>query len=93
MVDEFSLTFGIIRKYCSKIDRISVCMEDTMCYENFEKIEDVPHCYDDLFLIGFGIIDSEISQSPTILKQHMEIMLSKVPRSVWEERLHELHGF
>ena len=40
-----SITFGEIRKSCFRIDRISVCVMETLAYQNFISIQDVPHTY------------------------------------------------
>ena len=76
------ITFGEIRKFCSVIDRISVCMLETLTYENFESITDVPHTYDNRYLYGFGVIKSEFDvEGSSFLWRCMEIMLSENPRS------------
>ena len=53
------IIFGEIRKFCSMLDRISVCVVETTQYENYESILDVPHTYDGWYLHGFGLADSE----------------------------------
>lgn len=76
------IRFGMIRKYCSRIDRVSVCMQETLRYENYLSIKDVPADYDNLYLYGFGIIDSEFADGHGIqLKKCIEIMLSEEPRN------------
>lgn len=77
------IRFGIIRKYCSRIDKVSICMRETLRYENYLFVEDVPADYDDLYLYGFGIIDSEVTAEHGVrFEKHIEIMLSKEPRDV-----------
>lgn len=71
------ILFGEIRKYCSRIDRVSICMQETLSYENYERIQDVPKEYDNKYLYGFGVIESEFDDT---FKQCMEIMLSEKPR-------------
>ena len=79
MKDEGS-RFGTIRKYCSRIDRVSICMQDTLKYKNYSSIRDVPADYDDLYLFGFGVIESEFPDERGVcIKNCMEIMLSKEP--------------
>ena len=80
------ILFGEIRKYCSRIDRVSICMQETLQYENFESILEVPHTYDDKYLYGFGVIESEFDDAPEkfILKQCMEIMLTEKPRDFFK---------
>ena len=36
------LKFKDIRHYCSRIDRVSICMRETFAYENFKNISAVP---------------------------------------------------
>lgn len=75
------IRFGEIRKYCSRIDRVSICMKETLCYKNYEYIRQVPDTYDELYLYGFGIIRSEFPDKNRIrLRGCVEFMLSKTPR-------------
>lgn len=79
------IRFGTIREYCSCIDRVSICMHETLQYENYPFIRDVPASYDELYLYGFGIIESEFPDEDRIrLKRCIEIMLSKEPRDIRE---------
>lgn len=75
-----ALTFGDIRPYMSRIDRISICMEKTLRYQNYEFIQEVPHEFDSLYLYGFGVIYSENKDDCLRLSHHMEFMLSEKPR-------------
>lgn len=70
--------FGTIRKFCSRIDRVSICRKETLDYENYKSIKDVPESYDQYFLYGFGMIESEFDDT---LKKCIEIMISKEPRN------------
>lgn len=80
------IQFGTIRKYCSSLDRVSICMRETLSYENFRSIRDVPASYDGFYLFGFGIIDSEFPGERGIrLKKCIEFMLSKEPRNITSE--------
>lgn len=72
-----AIKFGSIRKFCSVIDRVSICSKETLCYENYESIRLVPHIYDDKYLYGFGVIESEFDGT---FKKCMEIMVSDTPR-------------
>lgn len=72
-----AIKFGSIRKFCSTIDRVSICRKETLCYENYETIKEVPHSYDDKYLYGFGVIESEFEAD---IRKCMEIMVSDVPR-------------
>lgn len=78
------IRFGEIRKYCSRIDRVSICVKETLCYENFEYIHQVPDTYDELYLYGFGIILSEFPGEnglrPLEWLGCLEFMLSITPR-------------
>ena len=47
------------RKYISKIDRVSICNNDTLAYRNYQFIEDVPDDYDEMYFYGVGMIKSE----------------------------------
>lgn len=71
------IKFGSIRKYCSIIDRVSICRKETLCYENYESINLVPDKYNDKFLYGIGIIESEFDDT---IKQCIEIMISDTPK-------------
>lgn len=71
------IKFGSIRKFVSVIDRVSICNQETLCYENFESIKHVPSTYDDKYLYGFGVIESEFGNN---FKLCMEIMVSDNPR-------------
>ena len=54
-----AIKFKEIRKYISKINRISICMEETLIYNNYRFIREVPESYDECYLYGIGMIDSE----------------------------------
>lgn len=76
----------------SRIDRLSICMQENLSYSNYICIKDVPHSYDDLYLYGFGMIISEFYRDGELfytvdgdiedltLVPCLEIMLSKEPR-------------
>lgn len=76
-MEQKGILFGEIRKYCSVIDRVSICMKETLLYENYDCILDVPHSYDNQYLYGFGVVESEFDNT---LKKCMEIMLAEQPR-------------
>lgn len=79
------IPFGAIRKYCSHIDRVSICILETLSYENFQSIQDVPASYDSFYLYGFGIVGSEFPCEHRMRpKVCLEIMLSKEPRDFRE---------
>lgn len=54
-----SIKFKEIRPYISKIDRVSICMQETLSYNNYSCINQVPHSYDECYLYGIGMIESE----------------------------------
>ncbi len=76
------IRFGDIREYCSRLDRVSICELESLRYENYERIGQVPERYNGLYLYGFGVIDSEFREEGVLcLKTCIEFMLSKRPRS------------
>lgn len=58
---ESRIRFGELRTVISRIDRLSICMKDTLQYENFDSILQVPEKYDDCLVYGIGMISSEFS--------------------------------
>lgn len=83
------ITFGVIRKYCSRIDRVSICRKETLEYINFRFIDQVPHSFDALFLYGIGSIESEFYGKDGLAAPSagglnslpcLEFMLSETPR-------------
>ena len=56
---EMNLKFKKLKKYISVIDRVSICMRETLRYENYRFLRDVPEKYDELYVYGIGMIDSE----------------------------------
>ena len=71
------IKFKDIKKYCSKIDRVSICIYETSEYKNYDKISLVPNLYDEKYLYGFGIIESEFGDD---LCQCIEFCLSDCPK-------------
>ncbi len=88
------MKFKEFRNYISKIDRVSICNKDTLRYENYQFISEVPDTYDELYLYGIGRIQSEFprkavmevpmndgdDEDETIFAECIEIMLSDEPR-------------
>lgn len=88
------MKFKEFRNYISKIDRVSICNKDTLRYENYQFIAEVPDMYDELYLYGIGRIQSEFprkavmevpmndgnDEDETIFAECIEIMLSDEPR-------------
>ena len=83
-----AIRFESIRKFCAITDRVSICDKETHCYENYETIEQVPGTYDDKYLYGFGIIESEFDDT---IKQCMEIMVSDTPREEQSSFCYEVY--
>lgn len=91
------ITFGVIRQYCSRINRVSICMKETLEYQNFRFIEQVPHSFDQFYLYGIGPIYSEFYGGEGIADSSagelnflpcLELMLSETPRGE-EQSEHE----
>lgn len=77
------LTFGDIRVYISRVDNISICMKETLTYQNYRWIEKVPHDFDSYYLYGIGMIESEIDKEDGdgyTFEWCLEFMLSEKPR-------------
>lgn len=53
------LKFKQLKNYISVVDRISICNKETLNYENYRNIRQVPDLYDELYVCGIGIILSE----------------------------------
>ena len=88
------VTFGVIRRYCSRINRVSICRKETLEYQNFRFIDQVPHSFDPLYLYGVGAIESEFfgeggltdpSAGELNFLPCMEFMLSETPREEEKE--------
>lgn len=72
------IKFGTIRGFISRIDRISVCKLEGLTYENFDRIALVPETYNDMYLYGIGMIESEFDDD---YARCIEIMVSNEPRT------------
>lgn len=101
---ETDITFRELRNYLSLIDRLSICMLETLSYNKYICLEDVPHSYDDYYVYGIGMIESEFykidkykyvyaasgdSKDITFINC-IEVMLSEEPKSVWLKRDREM---
>ncbi len=87
------IRFEVLRKYLSHIDRLSICIKETMEYENFIYLREVLDSYNDLYVYGIGMIESEFyidgehgytatgDSNNLILVSCIEIVLSKELRS------------
>ena len=86
------MKFYEFKKYLSFIDRLSICDKETLKYKNYININEVDNSYDDFYVYGVGIIDSEFylmedgryssdsSKGDLRLVSCIEIMLDKKPR-------------
>lgn len=74
-----TLKFKDVRGYCSRVDRVSICMLETLAYENYRFISEVPDTYNDKYLYGFGVIESEFGEDNDWLTC-LEFMLSETPK-------------
>lgn len=92
---EKDITFRELRCYLSQIDRLSICMLETLKYENFLCLDDVPDTYNQYYVYGIGMIESEFYKTDSkyeyavsgkredlVLANCIEVMLSKEPKSV-----------
>lgn len=84
-----AITFQEIRKYISRIARVSICFEDGH-YHNYTLISDIPEGrYGNLFVYGVGMIDVEFpldvyaepsgQQADCALGGGLEIVLHAAP--------------
>lgn len=53
------MKFKELRRVLSRTDRLSVCDKNTLSYENFDTISNVPASYDEMLVCGIGLINSE----------------------------------
>lgn len=54
-----AIKFGELKKYLSRVVRLSICFEDGH-YDNFTMVSDIPDGkYDDLYVYGIGMVDVE----------------------------------
>lgn len=54
-----SIKFKDLKPFISRVDRLSICMYETMRYENFINIRNLPQKYDEYYVFGIGMIYSE----------------------------------
>ena len=73
------LQFGELRKYISKIDPISICMQESKEYTTYRSIVDVSEEFNLLYVFGLGIGDFDTDNLHTWV-QGFEITLSRKPR-------------
>lgn len=81
------ITFGELRRILSVVDRVSICMEETLSYENYFCIRDVPHKFDEWYVCGIGGIRSEFPQDGNLhFMPCLEILVSKKTRTDTEKK-------
>lgn len=100
-----AIKFKELRKYISRVVRLSICFEDGH-YDNYHLISDIPEGkYDDLYLYGIGMIDVEFlmdvyappTESDTFswkdifLGHALEIVLHTEDRGIERNNENELH--
>lgn len=101
---EKDITFGELRGYLSRIDRLSICMKETLSYENFVNLQDIPESYDSYYVYGIGMIDSEFyklgkgkyvasgERKDLVLLKCIEVMLAMEPKNALAKREDEEEG-
>ena len=52
-------TLGEMRPFLSRVARYSICMQETLDYENYRFLTDVPEEYDPLYIYGIGMTETE----------------------------------
>ena len=90
------MKFKDLKPYISVLDRLSICSRETLMYQNYHCMEEVPDTYDELYVYGIGMIDSEFliegDLRPLEIKDReiskkrflgkcIEIMVSEKPRN------------
>lgn len=87
------MKFKELKPYISRTDRLSICNFENLCYENYRWIADVPDKYDEMYVVGFGRIESEFTEAEVFPHEKencaigrglymvgcIEIMLSEIP--------------
>lgn len=88
-----SIKFKELKPFISRFDRLSICTHETGDYENFMRTGDLPDAYDEYYIYGIGMINSEFykvskyeystnyEDGPLALLPCIEIVLSKSPRT------------
>ena len=100
-----AIKFGELRKFISRVEKLSICFEDGH-YDNYLLLSDVPDGkYDELYIFGIGMVDVEfpvdVYSEPKELPQQMsikdidlgcglEIVVHEEPRDIKRESEKEL---
>ena len=53
------MKFKELRRYISRIDRVHMLMNETLEYKNYRFISEVPESYDDYYVYGIGMRETE----------------------------------
>lgn len=95
-----TLKFKELKKYISTLDRLSICMRETLNYENYHYMRDVPDKYDEYYVYGIGRIKSEFKIEKELNKSDvrgnkindkyflgecLEVMLAQKPRDEFSD--------
>ena len=59
------ISFGDLRQVLSRVDRLSIFDKETLEYNNFETIQDVPASYDAFIVCGIGTTISDFHRKET----------------------------
>ncbi len=91
---EKTMKFRELKPYISRVDRLSICvLDENLGYENYKCLQDVPDKYDEMYVVGFGRIESEFTEAAVLPHEKencaigrglymvdcIEIMLSEIP--------------
>ena len=88
------IKFKELKPFVTRLERLSICIEETQQYENYIYLRDVPNTYDEYYIYGIGTIESEFYQiskyeysahrgdGELVLLPCIEIVLSKKPRDL-----------
>ena len=66
-----AIKFRELKKYLSRVDRLSICLENGY-YDNYALVSDIPEGkYDELYVFGVGMVDVEFSLD--VYSEHIEL--------------------
>lgn len=75
-----NIQFGEIREFISRVDGISICIKETLNYELYNFISEVPEKYDGYYLYGIGALNEPFENNGYKTHLALEIMISDKPR-------------
>lgn len=91
---ERTMKFRELKPYMSKIDRLSIrVLDENLSYKNYRWLQAVPDRYDEMYVVGFGRIESEFEEEAVLTYEKercaigrglymvdcIEIVLSEIP--------------